>query len=246
MTFFFVHVMKTAGTTFVTQLRSQFPGAALYPTRGVDWSDPSDVESYMSIARVVGLPPERRSAIQFYAGHFPYMVCDLIDPDLTTLTMLREPIERTVSHLKHLKREKAQYAPLPLEEIYDEANVFRPYIENHQTKIFSMTPDDGARAILRPITIDEDRYAMAQRNLAAVDVVGLTEKYDDFVADVRNRFGWWPDGVDPRNRFNESSEAWGVTPEFRARIAEENHYDVAFYAYACDLIAQRAAVTGTE
>src|SRR5215471_6192155 len=102
--FFFVHVMKTAGTTFVLQLGSEFPGSAMYPTGGIDWHDPNDVAPYMSVPRLLALPPERRAQIRMYSGHFPYFACEQVDSQLVTLTLLRDPVERVVSMLKQLKR----------------------------------------------------------------------------------------------------------------------------------------------
>ena len=237
--FFFLHIMKTAGTSFAVQLRVQFPGAAMYPTRGVDWTDPSDVEPYQSIPQLLALPPERRAEIRAYTGHFPYFVRDLIDPSLTTITLLREPVERTVSVLKHFKRLDRRLHALTLEEIYDDDQTFRYFVANHQAKVFCLTPEDGARTILRPIVVDDDRFRLATRNLAEVEVVGRMERYGEFLEELRSRFGWWPQGTVAEARSNVSGEAWDVDAALRRRIADENPYDLAFYQYACELIERR-------
>ncbi len=239
--YFFVHVMKTAGTTFVRSLREQFPGAAMYPSRGNDWHEPDDFEAYQSIARLLALPAERTEQIEMYTGHFPAYVCDQVDPALYTLTLLREPVARTVSVLKHFKRLDERYRSSPLTEIYADTDLSRMYIANHQTKIFSLTPDDGARSILRPIEIDDARLAAARENLAAIDAIGLTEHYGDFLEDLRAHQGWWPNGVDHDARMNSSPEAWDAGPDLRERIADDNYYDLRLYEHAKELIAARAA-----
>jgi hypothetical protein len=160
------------------------------------------------------------------------MVCDLIDPGLVTLTVLRDPIERTISVLKQFKRREERFRDVPLEAIYDDRPIFRFFVENHQTKVFSLAPEDNEVAINCGLTIDDARFARARENLARVDVIGLTEAYDDFIAAVRDRFGWWPTGVDLQERANVSTEDWQVDPAFRARIAADNAYDLELYEYA--------------
>jgi hypothetical protein len=158
---------------------------------------------------------------------------------VTTLTVLREPVARTISVLKHFKRVEERFRPCPLEEIYGDRQIFRFFVENHQTKVFSLEAADGEPAINCGLTLDDARFARACANLARVDVLGLTEAYDDFVGTARRRFGWWPDGVDLEIRTNLSTEDWDVAPAFRDRIASDNAYDVAFYEYARGLVRSR-------
>jgi hypothetical protein len=225
--------MKTAGTSFVRQLQQEFPAEAVYPCRAIDWIGPRDFDAYVKIPRLLALPSERRAGISVYTGHFPYYVVDAIDPTLTTLTLLREPVARTISVLKHFKRDEPRFADSTLDEIYDDRMTFRFFIENHQTKVFSLTADDGEDAINCGLTIDEGRFVRARENLARVDVLGLTEQYDEFCAELRRRFGWWPDGIDSRARTNVGPRDGGaVSAALLTRIAADNAYDLELYELA--------------
>jgi hypothetical protein len=237
--FFFVHVMKTAGTTFAMQLTLQFSPDSIYPARGIDWESPSDLERYTDIPRLLAISAERRSQIRIYTGHFPYMVKDLLDPRLVVLTLLRDPIERTISVLKHFKRLDDRYRDLELEQIYDDEHIFGAFVHNQQTAIFSRTREDGYLPIQEPITVDDRRLAVAKANLAKVQVVGLTSRYADFIAELRTRFGWWPKGLDLSGHANVSMEPWEIRPSLRRRIADENSHDVEFYRYAEGLVRER-------
>jgi hypothetical protein len=154
------------------------------------------------------------------------------------MTLLREPVERSLAALRHFKRD-ARYQHLSLEEIYNDHLLFRFYVENHQTKVFGLTADDNEDAINCAITIDDARFERAREALATLDVVGLTEAYPDFIEEIRARFGWWPDGVDANRRENASREGWTAGPALRERIAADNAYDVKFYEYAKQLVANR-------
>jgi hypothetical protein len=237
--FFFVHLMKSAGTTFALHLRAQFAAESIYPAQGLDWDDPADLERYTDASRALAVTPERHAQIDVYTGHFPYMVAGLIDPTLVMLTLLREPVARTISVLQHFQRLDARYRDLDLAAIYDDDHVFRSFVSNHQTAFFARTPRDGEQWIRDPIQVDDERFAVARHNLANVDVVGLTEDYTTFVDELRARFGWWPMRPNLDERANVTSNRLDVDAALRRRIADDNHYDVELYAYACDLVRRR-------
>jgi hypothetical protein len=123
--FFFVHVMKTGGTSFVFQLSANFAPAEVYPNEILDRRAPTDLEPYASLADLERLSPQRRAQIRVFTGHLPFAARELIGPDVVTLTLLRDPVERTISVLKHFKRLYARYRDLPLDAIYDDEIVYR-------------------------------------------------------------------------------------------------------------------------
>ena len=230
--FFFMHVMKTGGTTFVQHLEGNFGPDEVYPPaqRGVDRQ-----RAYYMIDELRNLSPERRDATRLYMGHFPYVVGALVGADVT-LTILRDPVERTVSFLRHCRRYHTKHAEQPLEEIYDDPWMYPLYIRNYQAKLFAMTVDDKLESHLDEIDVDDRRLAGAVDNLERVDVVGLSDRYDQFVDETHRRFGW---RIDPAPDLRVSTEGWDVSRAFRARIASDNAADVAFYVYACELHDRR-------
>ena len=232
--------MKTAGTSLVSDLTKTFPEEQIYPHRTLDRSHPADVEPYTNIADLRNLSAERRAAIHVYAGHFPYMASEMMGIDFVTLTLLRDPVERTVSVLKQFKRLTERLQESTLEEIYDDEFTFRHFVHNHQTKVFSLTEEDNPRAILRAIDVDEPRLAAAKANLETVDVIGLTERYPDFIEELRSRFGWWPAGLRQPARTNVSSESWAIDEPLRQRIALDNAIDLEFYDFARQLVEERS------
>jgi hypothetical protein len=264
--FFFVHVMKTGGTTLALHMAREFEPAAIYPNEALDRRHPADVESYMSIDALRQLSPERRATIRAYTGHFPFMVRDELGSDVASITLLRDPVDRSISSLKHFKRLYERYHALSLDAIYDDAFVNRHFVQNHQTKVFSVTAADrpesiastlthdqlreylegrcpdahaGNRAAPDTIVVDDARLVRAKQCLATVDVVGLSEGFGEFVGELRQRYGWWPAGLTADARANVSAEAWEAGAALRARIADDNRFDLELYAYAQELVAQR-------
>jgi serine O-acetyltransferase len=268
--FFFVHLMKTGGTSFAFQLRKHFPSEEMYPAQGLDARNELDVASYVSISRMLRLSPERRDEIRMYTGHFPFVASEMLGLDLVALTLLRDPVDRTISVLKHFKRLAKRYHSYPLDEIYEDRFVFAHFVENHQTRMFSVTAEDAPEAFGRRMSywttasllgigppqpnldideiererlaaeaeegsVDEARYALAREQLGKVGIIGFSEHYEDYIAELRERFGWWPNGLNTKARANVSSEDWDVPADLRARIARDNAYDMQLYAYALEL-----------
>src|SRR5205085_2240807 len=49
-----------------------------------------------------------------FQGHFSCGLLDLLPADVTPITFLREPVARTISHLKHLRRDPS-FSPMAYE-----------------------------------------------------------------------------------------------------------------------------------
>jgi hypothetical protein len=238
----FIHVMKTGGTTLVQHLREHVPPDELYPHPELDMSlDPTKriTLRHLTLSYLRALPEDRRRRLRVYSGHFPYVASEVVGDDVVTLTLLREPVARTVSLLRQWSRNRPEQ-DLSLEDVYDLPLVYDRLVHDHQTKIFSMTVDDDPRGYMQVDEVDRDRLDRAKANLEKVDLVGLTEGYDDFLDLVTERFGWqirrgvrWNAAAPEGER--EPSEA------LLARIAEDNALDAELYAHARALVEARGA-----
>jgi hypothetical protein len=233
LTFFFLHVMKTGGTTFVQHLEHNFAATEIYPRaeRG-----PGRRREYSMIDDLRQVAATRPGSVRMYSGHFPYVASVIVGADVT-LTVLRDPIDRTVSMLRHVKRFTEEHQDAPLEAIYEDAWVFPLYIHNYQAKLFAMTLDDKLESHLDVLDIDAERLAIAKENLEQVDVVGLTEEYPEFVRAVHDRFGWEVRTVSDLNVSDVVDR--DVSPAFRRRIAADNAADMEFYEHARSLSERR-------
>ena len=101
--FFFCHLQKTAGTTLIRRIRSGFPPGAVYPDRPADTRTP-DVARVISVERLLDEWERRQAEIRVVTGHFPLCVTELLGAEFTTMTVLRHPLERTVSYMHRHSR----------------------------------------------------------------------------------------------------------------------------------------------
>jgi hypothetical protein len=230
---FFVHVMKTGGATFRRHMEANLGVEHVYPNPAVD---EDLLAANLSVPYLTSLPEERVRGIQGFTGHFPFVATQILPGPFFTLTVLRDPVERTISYLKHCRKYQEQHHGMALEAIYEDPMYFPTLMQDHQAKVFSITPEDGADTVAEVIDIDDRRLAAACANLETIDVLGLHEHYDDFVREASAHFGW-PDTPPPSWHVSEPEE---VAASFRRRIEQDMAADIEFFAFARRLHAARA------
>lgn len=229
--YFFVHLQKTGGTTLIHRLPRHFRPNEIYP----DASDGAIVTAVISVDHLLDRWRDRGQEIRIVTGHFPLCTTELLGVRCTTITVLREPVERTLSYLCHHRATTPADRSKSLEEIYEDPFRFDGLIHNHMVKMLSLraeTMADGALTHVELGTADLDR---AKENLERIDVFGLQEHFGLFWEDLRLRFGWQ---LGEPARSNQTEHV-PVSRAFRERIARDNAIDAEFYRYGRDLWFRR-------
>jgi hypothetical protein len=233
--YFFVHMQKTAGTALRLRLMNHFGEAAVYPTKGVDGAD--RVKLALSVDYLRERLAARGEEIKVITGHFPLCTQELLGGRLTTLTLLRAPVERTLSYLRHHRENEPSDRSKSLEEIYDDPFRFHGFAHNHMTKMLSLTSAEMTDGMLTRVRLDLDRLERAKEALAGVDAVGLQEHFEDFCDDLATRFGW---RLGRPQTLNTTAPV-EVSESFRSRIAQDSALDIELYEFARQLLATRDA-----
>jgi len=229
--FFFVHVQKAAGTSLVFRLRRHFGRPAIYPME----ADKGDVAAVISVDHLLECWRSHRNEIRVVTGHFPLCTAGLLDADFTTLTVVRDPVERTLSYLRHHREVTPEDRDVALERIYDDPLRFDGLVHNHMVKMFSLTCEEMTDGVLTRIEFTPERLQLAKENLSGVDVVGVQDQFDEFCHELTGRFGWELGAPTHVNR----TDPVEVSQSLCARIAEDNAMDMEFYEYAKRLVDDR-------
>jgi hypothetical protein len=229
--YFFLRMQKTAGTALRQRLVNHFGDAAVYPSRSEDGDDA--LKLAVSIEYLQERLAVRGDQIRVIAGHFPLCTTELIDGRFTTLTLLREPVERTLSFLRHTRENNRTANHLPLEEIYDDRFRFHTMVHNHMTKMLSLKPAEMRAWMLTRVEFTRDHLERAKRALAGIDVLGLQEHFEDFCDELTVRFGWRLGK--PVTGVNATRPV-DIPESLRARIADDNAIDIELYEFAKQLL----------
>jgi hypothetical protein len=235
--YFFVHMQKTAGMELRRRLINHFDEAAVYPTRGVDGTDP--IKLVLSVDHLRERLAARADQVRVVTGHFPRCAAGLLDGPFATLTVLREPVARTLSYLRHHRERAPHDRHKSLEEIYDDPFQFHGFVHNHMTKMLSLTPEEMNAGMLTRVEFTREHLDRAKEGLAGIDAVGFQERFEDFCEELSARFGWRLGASGTTN----TTAPVEVSDSFRARITEDNALDVELYEFAMQLVGERRLPT---
>jgi hypothetical protein len=232
--YFFVHLQKTGGTALFRRLRHQFGPAGVYPMPQYQGTP----EAVLDVELLAERFDRHRNEIRVVTGHFPLCTVDRLRAPFATFTVLREPVERALSFLRHQRQQEPRFYGSTLEEIYDDPVCRDGLICNHMVRMLSLSNEEMTDGALTPIAVDEDRLAAAQEAVERrIDVVGLQERFDAFCEAIGARFGW---DLGKRQFANRTSPI-DVTDTLRERIAADNEFDARLYRFA-----RQVAATGPD
>lgn len=237
--FFVAHMQKTAGTSLRDRLRATFDDSEIYPN-ATDGPDPRI--AVISVQRLRERWQARGEQIRLLTGHFPVRVIELPEfrgIDFVTMTVLRHPVERTLSFLRHQasRRQRGATPDTPLVEIYEDPFRFEAMIQNHMVRMLSLTPEEMLEGdgVLTRVPYTRERLETAKETLANLDLFGLQERFEEFCAELATRYGL---DVGQPLRTN-TTEPVEVPEGFADRIAEDNALDMELYDFACRLYEER-------
>lgn len=227
--FFFCHLQKTGGISLIRRVRRHFGDAHMYPNR----SDGNVVTAIISVPHLLARWQVRGHEVAFVSGHFPLCARELLGGGFTTLSVLREPVSRTLSYLRHHRRLTLADRDKPLEAIYENRFRFHGLIHNHMVKMLSLTPEEMTAGALTQVTFTRERFERAKAQLATLDLIGVQERFEEFCADLQRLFGLELGQPIFANR----TEPVTVPQSFRERIARDNALDVELYEVARERVA---------
>lgn len=244
----FLHLAKTAGSSARALLAGQFEADAVHYTRARPRNE--DFLRYLTgelpapppwkgvsanqllAEELSALPAERRARLRLVVGHYWYGVHEALPRPGVYVTLLRDPVERALS--LHAQRLRIDGFSVSLEDYVREARDV--YVDNGQVRRLAGLPPEGPRF---PIT--DETLELAKRHLEQVRVVGLTERFDEFVVLLSREFGWRGLTAPSLNRTPARPRAHDVDPSVLEGIRALNRADQALYEHAVALIAARTA-----
>jgi hypothetical protein len=237
----FLHIMKVGGSSLSDLVRHLVP--------------PERVRMHVFLDDLVLLPPQLLAQMRLIGGHIPFEALDLIPGAFSTLTVLRDPYTRTLSHYRHLREVRPEYADLTLERfVFDDR--FSALSHNYQARQlaheinlsrawYTYSPIQLGIAPSEPYPLqslfdsgpvaltDGELFHRAEQNLAKVDHVGVTEHLDETAAAISRQFGAQPR---PLAHLNASRpiDPRDIDARIRRRIDERTGVDRRLYELAAD------------
>ncbi|MCX6360796.1 MAG: sulfotransferase family 2 domain-containing protein [Armatimonadetes bacterium] len=251
---YFLHIPKTAGTSVAEVLHRVYGSEQVLPA--YNWQQLSQ------------LPRDVMSRYRCIIGHLGPLPYLLAGRPLTTITVLRDPVERAISHIEYVRQEiraqtgnclehpVARHVDLPLEELLRVSEV-RIALSNAQTRWLGMRADasyvaDGIdrstvqrlHAQIREVG-DDELLVRARAHLQSMAVVGVVHRMDETMAAICALLGVPAPERTPH--VNSGPMADGMThrvrigPKIAAELDNLNAHDHSLVGYAGTLLAQTMA-----
>jgi predicted RNA binding protein YcfA (HicA-like mRNA interferase family) len=225
----FDHLPKCGGSTLTAYLEEHYPRASIYSIDGLN-----PVESVMQFK---GLHRQDRYGYSLIAGHLANELIDFADPACLKVTILRDPVERIVSHYFYARNDSRHYlhsiihsSKMSLDcyvgsDISDE-------LRNWYTTHFSGLPLDVAEQ--KP---EESIEKAAKVLLKHYDVVGFLDNFSLFIDSLRRQANLACEYDGNRVNVGERRPCVESVPQSSIeRIKQVNFLDIALYERVSEVV----------
>ncbi|HEV2592454.1 MAG TPA: hypothetical protein VGU02_11230 [Gaiellaceae bacterium] len=212
----FIHIPKTAGTSFVSVLRRNEPVGRVHLPNIFS----------REVELLERLESERAAQARLLYGHVPLTLRPDFPARSRFVTFLREPIVRAYSHYRHMYNrmiDTGEAPPLEAPGIPD----------NLQARMLCALPDPFARPA------DDDLLQAALRELDDLAFVGVLERFAESMVLAHGRLGLrWI--AYRRENIRPSAP---LPPEAEEILREQNQLDLQLYAHASRRLESSLAAT---
>ena len=232
----FLHIPKTAGTTLYTIMDRQFELRQTVTING-------ERDHLNKLKEIKDSPAKARKKIELIKGHTYIGWHEILPQKVTYFTLLRNPIDRFISHYYYIKNLPTH----PLYTLINEKNIsltdyaFMQGEDNGQTRFLATAIDNG-EIEYRSEECSTEILDKAKENLQKYcAVVGIVEDFDKTLLLLKKKFGWSNIFYVVKNKNKSRRSKREISKETLKIIEKQHEYDLELYDYSKDLFARLIA-----
>lgn len=206
---FFVHIPKTAGTSFRTSVENYFGADAIVKNYGPGSVETSPLAAEYLLNKRDCFGFYQRlldSRARLYSGHVHACPMAHVFPLNQIVSFIRNPVEQVVSHYNHYMRWNDYSGTF-------EEFVEQPKFRNLQSRLLSSLP------------------------ISLVGFIGITEELDDGLRLFNSEFG--VDCESEKLNVNDKKTVQHIDDASTCLIEKQNQQDIQLYNYVTTLFRQR-------
>ncbi|MBN2527133.1 MAG: sulfotransferase family 2 domain-containing protein [Deltaproteobacteria bacterium] len=231
--FFFIHIPKTAGTSFRLKLYEIFHQDQIYPNQQMIRAS----KGYPHHRIFWNMSGDEKTNIKVFMGHYPSIVHKLMGENVHRLVFLRHPIQRTISNLNHFRNLGAKHKNASLEQVYLKS---KSHISNLQVRYFMKNDLDEDLDLSQPEALDREHLRIAKKNLSQCEFIGITERFSESIELLNRMYDFNIQEIATRNVSRNREK---VSYSLMRQIRKDNKFDMELYRFALRLFQERLRQT---
>lgn len=240
-TLYFLHIPKTAGTSYRTYLEDHFDADLICP--------------HLVVEELLPRPPSELDGYRLISGHHGWFLPGMLRAEPTIVTVLRDPVARSLSHFYHQRNTPGDWLHEIVRDWTFEQYVTSPIgmseLANFQVRHLALDrvqEDYWDHSELR----DRDHDALmvkysdprlVDRAIERADrfaVVGIQERFDETLRLTAHTLGWPPRSAPPRlNPRRTQRDEGDLTERAREQLHRITALDRALYDRAAARFDER-------
>jgi hypothetical protein len=227
----FIHLPKAGGTTLMGAIIARYRAGRGFRFTGLQ----SRTEEFKA------LPPEERAKFDIVHGHVHFGIHKWLPDPAIYATMLRDPVDRIISHYYFVKASPEHY-------LHDLLQSHRWSLEQYATEGVNWETDNDQVRWLTEAEHSQVPLGQVSRSLLeeakwnlqnAMTAFGLVERFDESLECFRRSFGW-PDLTCERVKNVNTERPRSPLPQRTIdAIRRTNRWDVELYEFACELFERQ-------
>jgi hypothetical protein len=222
----FLHIPKAGGSTLHRIIEKQYEPSTIFTIP----SFYSSKEEFRQAAEF------QLKEIKVLKGHMFFGLPDVLPNPSTYITLLRDPVERIISHYYYVLR-------TPIHYLYKDVKAKNMSLKEYACSGLSVELDNGQTRLISGFNFldhsqpaSQEMLEVAKQNLKSqFAVVGIVEDFNKTLMLLKKEFGWKMPFYVKENTTKNRLLKERVSKETLDVIKKHNELDIELYRYAKDI-----------
>jgi hypothetical protein len=222
----FLHIPKAAGSTLRRIIEKQYEPSTIFTIP----SFYSSKEEFRQVAEF------QLKEIKVLKGHMFFGLHEVLPKPSTYITLLRDPVERIISHYYYVLRNPSHY-------LYKDVKSKNMSLKEYASSGLSVELDNGQTRLISGFNFPDHSQPASQEMLEVAKqnlklhfaVVGIAEEFNKTLIILKKEFGWKMHFYVKENTTKNRPMKERISKETLDVIRNYNELDIELYRYAKDI-----------
>jgi hypothetical protein len=244
----FLHISKTGGSTLRSIIKRQYPKDSIYdldPSYFISEPALYEVTVQERVNQLRLMTEQEKARFLCFLHPMAYGLHLILPNDMPYFTFLRDPIDHFISsyYFAVNKHDHVQHKSIVENSLSIEDYAEHFPLDNLQTRRLSgCDPIDT----LRGIPLPGDALSKAKEHLAEMPCFGLTERYNESLLILKERFAWGNINYQAQNVAPKRMALSDIGASFKKKLERDLALDLELYSFAQNLFQEHLKASSLD